>query len=195
MISLNNKIYNWNNYFMASEASFCEDNGASAGSPPKGTTRTFRRTESNWKNIDDSTTAYSSSPITTGLNSYEKWQFLAITGSFNTLSSAKFGHTTGIFGAGLKLVTVITSGFHTSTTTTLSSGVDITQPSGIADAFQTVFFSPFGPESTFCSGTVNASPGFPSGYTQYFATQLITNTLASPGDTATATLTLQYTES
>lgn len=175
---------------MASAADFCEDNGAAAGTPPKGTTRTFRRTEVNWKNIDDSTTAYSSSPITTGLNSFEKWQFLAITGSFNQISLGKFGHTTGIFGAGLKLVTVITSGYHTPTTTTLSTGVDITLSSGIADASQTVFFSPIGPEAAGQTGTVT----FTSGYTQYFATQLITTTAASPGDTATATLTLQYTE-
>lgn len=190
MITLNNKIYKLANYNMASEASFCEDNGAAAGTPAKGTTRTFRRTEVNWKNVDDSTTAYSSSPITTGNNSYEKWQFLAITGSYNQLSAGKFGHTTGIFGAGLKLVTVVTSGYHTPTTTTLSSGVDITQPSGIAAASQTVYFSAVGPEADAHLATFTSS----SGYTQYFATQLQTTTAASPGDTSVCTMTLQYTE-
>lgn len=175
---------------MASAADFCEDNGAAAGTPAKGTTRTFRRTEVNWKNIDDSTTAYSSSPITTGLNSFEKWQFLAITGTYNQLSAGKVGHTTGIFGAGLKLVIAVTSGYHTPTATTLSSGIDITLSSGIADASQTVFFSPIGPESAGQTGTFSIV----SGYSSYFATQLITTTSASAGDTATATLTMQYTE-
>lgn len=176
---------------MASAADFVEDNGASAGSPPKGTTRTFRRTECNWKGShDDSTTAYSSSPITTGLASYEKWQCLGITGTFNQISAGKWGHTTGIFGAGLKLITVVTSGFHTPATAVNSTGVDITQPSGLADAFQTVFFSPIGPEAAGQTGTVT----FTSGYSSYLMTQLVTTTAASPGDTSTATLTLQYTE-
>jgi hypothetical protein len=190
MISLNDKFYKWNSFNMASAADFCEDNGAAAGSPAKGTSRTFRRTECNWKNIDDSTTAYSSSPITTGNNSYEKWQFLAITGTFNQLSAGLWGHTTGIFGAGLKLVTVVTSGYHSPVTTTLSSGIDITQPSGLAAASQTVFFSQIGPEAGSHSGTSTMI----SGYTEYLVTQLITTTSASPGDTSVATLTFQMTE-
>jgi len=177
--------------YNASAADFCEDNGAAAGSPPKGTTRTFRVGNVNWKNIDDASTAYGSSPITTGNASYEKWQFLAISGSYNQLSSAKFGHTTGIFGAGLKLLTVITSGYHTPTTTILSSGIDITNPTGIADASQTVFFSPIGPEAAGHTGTIGSFTGV---YTQYFVTQLVTTTAASPGDTSTATLTLSLTE-
>ncbi len=47
---------------MAATFEFEEDNGTQTGSPLKGTTRTAARTEVNWKNIDDSTTAYSLRP-------------------------------------------------------------------------------------------------------------------------------------
>src|SRR5947209_4831844 len=80
-------------YYRASTFEFEEDNGAATGSPAKGTTRTAARTEANWKNIDDSTTAYSSSPITAGNNSYEKWQFGHFSGSFNQISAGLFAHT------------------------------------------------------------------------------------------------------
>lgn len=189
MISLNTKPYTWNKFFMASAADFCEDNGNAAGSPPKGTSRTFRRSEMNFKNIDDSTTAYSSSPITTGSNSYEKWQFLAITGTFNQISAGKWGHTAGVLGAGLKLVTVVTSGYHTPTTTTLSSGIDITTASGLDVAYQPVLFSTTGPCGTQCETTLSAT-----GYTEYLVTQLNTNTDASPGDTTSCTFTCSFTE-
>lgn len=82
---------------------FQEDNGAATGSPAKGTTRTTGRAEVNWKNIDDSTTAYSSSPITAGNNSYSKYQFAKFTGTFNQILSGLFAHTAGTFGTGLTL--------------------------------------------------------------------------------------------
>src|SRR5579859_1126702 len=68
---------------MAATFEFEEDNGAATGSPLKGTTRTGARTDVNWKNIDDSTTAYSSSPITAGNNSFDKWQFGHFSGTYN----------------------------------------------------------------------------------------------------------------
>src|SRR5690242_3473869 len=82
---------------------FEEDNGAAAGSPAKGTTRTAARTESNWKNIDDSTTAYTSNPITAGNNSYQKNQFGHFSGTFNQILNGLFAHTATAFGTGLTL--------------------------------------------------------------------------------------------
>src|SRR5258708_34342934 len=84
---------------MAATFEYEEDNGAAAGSPAKGTTRTAARTEVNWKNIDDSTTAYSSNPITAGNNSYQKNQFGHLSGSFNQISAGVFNHTAPAFGA------------------------------------------------------------------------------------------------
>ena len=88
---------------MAATFEFEEDNGASTGSPAKGTTRTAARTEVNWKNIDDSTTAYSSNPITAGNNSYQKNQFGHFSGTFNQILSGLFAHTATAFGTGLTL--------------------------------------------------------------------------------------------
>lgn len=82
---------------------FEEDNGVATGSPAKGTSRTAARTESNWKNIDDSTTTYSSNPITAGNNSYEKWQFGHFSGTYNQISAGLFAHTATSFGTGLTL--------------------------------------------------------------------------------------------
>jgi len=70
-----------------------EDNGAATGSPAKGTTRTTGRTEVNWKNIDDSTTAYTSNPISAGSNSFEKWIFGKFSGTYNTILNGFFAHT------------------------------------------------------------------------------------------------------
>src|SRR5258708_18460855 len=88
---------------MAATFEYEEDNGAAAGSPAKGTTRTAARTEVNWKNIDDSTTAYSSNPITAGNNSYQKNQFGHLSGSFNQISAGLFAHTATAFGSNLTL--------------------------------------------------------------------------------------------
>src|SRR5260221_13799352 len=88
---------------MAATFDWQEDNGAATGSPAKGTTRTTGRTEVNWKNIDDSTTTYSTNPIIAGNNSYQKNQFGKFTGSFNQVLSGLFAHTATAFGTGLTL--------------------------------------------------------------------------------------------
>jgi len=178
---------------MASLFSFAEDNGAAAGSPPTGT-RTMGRTECNWKNVDDSTTAYSSSPITAGNNSFVKYQYGMISGTWNQILNGLFGHTTGTLGAGLtlRLMTgALTTGYQTPNTTTLSSGVDATLAGTIATSGTGVKFSDKGPQSG-TGATLNTFVN--TGYTCYLITQLQTTTGASPGDIASQTLTLQYDE-
>lgn len=176
---------------MASLFSFGEDNGAPAGSPAKGTTRTMGRADSNWKNIDDSTTAYSAQPILAGGNSFTKFQFGGVSGTFNTIQNGKFYHTSGTFGAGLTLRGYITSGYVAPVTGTLASGLDMTITGTIASTGQTVLFATGGPEQA-----INASlSAVATGYSQYFVTQLQTTTGASPGDTVSAELTFQYDES
>src|SRR5678815_5197178 len=88
---------------MAATFEFEEDNGTATGSPAKGTTRTAARTECNWKNIDDSATAYSSSPNLAGNNSYQKPQFAHFSGTFNQILAGLFAHTATAFGTGLPL--------------------------------------------------------------------------------------------
>ena len=176
---------------MASTFQFIEDNGAVIGNPPRGTTRTFNRGEMNWKNSDSSTDAYSSFPITTGNASFTKYQAGLWTGTFNTISSAKFGpHTTGLFGAGLTLVASGTTGYVAPSTTTLAGApYNVTQPTGIANFSITLVLNQNGPE--FAASTTLST----SGYSNYLLTQLQTTSSAAAGDIALISGTLQWDES
>jgi hypothetical protein len=174
-----------------------EDNGAATGSPAKGTTRTTARTETNWKNIDDSTTAYSSNPIVAGNNSYDKWQFGKFSGTFNQILSGLFAHTSGAFGTGLTLkgpAATSSDGTRPLYTTPAASAnanltVDMTSAIAIGSGVA-VFFGATGPEATGKASSMTTNPC----YTNYLPTQLQTTGSAAAGDTATATLTLQYQE-
>jgi hypothetical protein len=179
---------------MAATFEFNEDNGAATGSPAKGTTRTTARTERNFKNIDDSTTAYSSSPITAGNNSYTKYQFGKFTGTFNQILNGKWSaHTApgGALATGLTLKGKVTSTYTTPATTTdsgISSPTDFTSAVAIGSGL-TVQFDTVGPEDASPSNTLSAA-----GYSQYLASQLQTSASASAGDMASITETLQYDE-
>lgn len=176
---------------------FDEDHGASTGSPAKGTTRSTGVTEVNWKNIDDSSTAYSSSPITAGNNSYEKWQFGHFSGTYNQILSGLFAHTAGAFGTGLTLKGVAaTTGdgdrpLYTTPSTTANATLTTDMTTAIAiGSGVAVFFSATGPEATGKASSTTANPA----YTNYLTTQLQTTSGAAAGDTTTVTNTLQYQE-
>jgi len=178
---------------MAATFTFGEDNGAQTGSPTKGATRTDPRAEVNWKNVDDSTTAYSTSPITAGNNSYDKWQFGHFVGAYNSIANGLFAHTAGTLGTGLTLVgTVIPpSGAYTTPATTANTALawDISAVLAITSG-SAVFFGATGPEVVSKAASTTANPA----YTQWLATQLRTTTAAAAGDTNTVTLTLRYDE-
>lgn len=184
---------------MAATFNWCEDNGAATGSPAQGTTQsgfgadTHYPTDVNWKNVDDNTTnsgtAYSSSPITAGNNSYTKYQYGKFSGTFNQILSGLFAHTATAFGTGLTLKGTVTSTYATpATTANASLTTDMTSAISIASGLG-VNFSTTGPYAASPTSTLSAA-----GYTQYLATQLQTTTSAAAGDTAQVTLTLQYQE-
>jgi hypothetical protein len=182
---------------MAATFEFEEDNGAATGSPAKGTTRTAARTEVNWKNIDDSTTAYSSSPIVAGNNSYQKNQFGHFSGTFNQILNGLFAHTATAFGTGLTLKGVpaatTSAGPYTYVTpsTTADSGLSTDMTSAIAiGSGVAVWFGATGPEATGKAASMTTNPC----YSNWLTTQLQTTSSAAAGDTATVTLTLQYDE-
>ena len=173
---------------MAATFDWRESNGA-------GETETTTRTEVNWKNIDDSTTAYSSSPITDGNNSYEKWQYGYFSGTFNEISAGLFAHTATAFGSGLTLkgqpamtadgdkLTYATP----STSANANLSVDMTSAVAITSGVA-VWFGETSP-----TATKTAAESTNPCYTNYLTTQLQTSG-ASAGDTATVTLTLRYDE-
>lgn len=173
---------------MAAIFEFNEDNGTQTGSPLKGTTRNTAVTQVNWKNTDDVATAYTSSPITAGNNSYPKYQFGKFTTPFNQVSAGLWAHTAGTLGAGLTLAGKVTSAYLTPATTALAGTTDMTTAIAIGSG-AAVLFSTTGPENAAPSATLAAS-----GYSQYLVTQLQTTGGAGAGDTATVTLTLRYDE-
>lgn len=173
---------------MAATFEYNEDTGTQTGSPLKGTTRTTAVTNVNWKNIDDSTTAYSSSPITAGNNSYIKYQFGKFTGTFNQISAGLWAHTAGTAGTGLTLAGKVTTTYATPVTTALAGSTDMTSAIAIGSG-AAVLFHITGPEGASPTSTLAAA-----GYTQYLASQLQTTGSTVAGDTATLTLTLQYNE-
>lgn len=184
---------------MAATFEFEEDNGTQTGSPLKGTSRTAARTEVNWKNIDDSTTAYSSSPITAGSNSFSKYQFGHFSGTFNSISAGLFAHTSTAFGTGLTLkgqpacTSTATALVYATPATSANAGltVDMTSAVAIGSGVQ-VQFTATGPENSATASAASLATN-PS-YTNYLTTQLQTTGSAAAGDTATVTLTLQYNE-
>ena len=182
---------------MAATFEWDEDNGTATGSPAKGTTRTTAVTNVNWKDIDDATTAYSSNPITAGQNSYQKNQFGKFSGTFNQILGGLFAHTSTAFGTGLTLkgVPLCTSDgtryLYVTPSTTADSGLTTDMTTAIAiGSGVAVAFGATGPEATGKAASMTTNPC----YTNYLTTQLQTSGSAAAGDTATVTLTLQYSE-
>lgn len=164
---------------MASTQTWSEFNGTSAA------TETTSRAEANWKNIDDSTTTYSSSPITAGNNSFIKYQALKYGGTWNSLSALTYKVSTATPGTGLSVVaSVVTSGTTPSAT---ASGDSAASTSGTSANFNSSS-TPYGTgtSSTTAGGTM---------YANAYRTQLQTTTSAAPGDITSVTITASWTES
>lgn len=165
---------------MASTQTWSEGNGASAG------TETTSRTECNWKNIDDSTTAYSASPITAGNNSFSKAQAIKFGGTYNTLSALSYKIDNNAPATGVSIVgSVVSVAFTPSTTATGDSALSTT---GISANFTGGTWS-----AAFAAGT-STSTANPV-YGQVLRTQLQTTGSAGPGDITTRTITATWTES
>lgn len=173
---------------------FGEHNGAATAHPTiAGTTRATGQTNVNWKNVDDTTTAYSASPISAGSNGFTKYQFGCFTGAFNQISSVKFQHVSGTFGAGITLKAIVSGLYATPGTTANSSLVhDITLTGDIATGL--VMLLGTAAQGPFVTGAAASTTLTVPGHTQYFATQLQTTVAASAGDTSVATLQIQYNE-
>lgn len=164
---------------MASSVTFTEYNGA-------GQTATASRAEMNLKNIDDSTTAYSSSPVTAGNNSFNKQQSAVHAGTYNSLSAASYKIASNAPGTGLSIVgsVLATSYVQPATTATGDSAMSTSGASANfgngTDGYRT------GTSTYTAGGTVYVNP---------LRLQLQTTTSAAPGDTTSETITYAWTES
>lgn len=174
---------------MAATFEYNEDNGAATGSPAKGTTRTTAVTQNNWKNTDDVATAFGTSPIAAGNNSFTKYQCGKFSGSFNQILNGLWAHTAGTLGTGLTLKGKVTSTYATPATSA-NAALTTTMTAAIAiGSGAAVLFSTTGPEDASPTSTLSAA-----GFTQFLATQLQTTSSAAAGDIGSITLTLQYDE-
>lgn len=165
---------------MASTQTWSEFNGASAA------TETASRAEDNWKNIDDSITAYTAQPITAGNNSFGKYQAIVFNGTWNSLSALTYKVSTTAPATGVTIVgSVVTAGTTPATTATGDSTTNMT--TGITANFNSST-TPYGTgtSSTTASGKI---------YANVFRTQLQSTISAGPGDIPSVTITASWTES
>jgi selenophosphate synthase len=162
---------------MASSVTFTEYNGA-------GATATASRSEMNLKAIDDSTTAYGSSPIVAGNNSMTKYQAAVHTGTYDSLSAAGYKISANNPESGYSIVGSVVTSFTTPATT--ASGDSAMSTSGISANFNNST-TPFG------TGTSTYTTG---GTIYVNALRLQAQTLSScaPGDTTQETITYYWTE-
>lgn len=166
---------------MPSTQTFSEGNGVNAA------TETTNRTEMNWKNVDDSTTAYSASVITAGNNSYSKAQAIVFAGTWNSLSALTVKVDNNAPATGLSIVGSVRSTSFTPATT--ATGDSAMSTSGIAVNFTGTTWA-----TAFAAGTSSSTAGGTL-YTQPLRTQLQTTSAAAPGDIASRTFTWSWTES
>jgi hypothetical protein len=168
---------------MASTQTWSEYNGASAA------TETASRAEANWKRVDDSTTAYTASPINSSNNenSMTKYQALKFAGTWSSLSGLTYKIDNNAPATGLSIVgAVVTSGTTPSTT---ASGDSAMSTTGLAANFNSSS-TPYGAgtSSTTAGGTM---------YANALRTQLQTTSsyAGGPGDITSRTITATWTES
>lgn len=168
---------------MASTQTWSEGNGTNAA------TETTSRAEANWKRIDDSTTAYTSSPINSSNNenSYTKYQAIKFAGTWNSISSLTYKIDNNAPATGLSIVgAVVTSG---TTPSTSASGDSAMSTVGLsANLTTTTLGYAAGTSSSTASGTI---------YGNALRTQLQTTSsyAGGPGDITSRTITAQWTES
>lgn len=168
---------------MASTQTWSEGNGANAATEPGS------RTEANWKRVDDSTTAYTSSPInsTNNENSMTKYQMIKFAGTWNSLSALTYKIDNNAPATGLSIVgSVVSAG---TTPSTSASGDSAMSTTGLSANFvSSTFGYGAGTSSSTASGTM---------YAQALRTQLQTTSsyAGGPGDIVSRTITAQWTES
>lgn len=177
---------------------FCEDNGAAvataaaAGGGNRGTTRASGVANLSWKNADDTTTPYGTSPITAGNNSYDKFQFISFTGSFNQISNCLFQHVTGNLGGGLSIFGFVSGSgcYRTPATTSNTAFIYDMSSTGLISTGYSVKVGAFGPEASGKASSTTSNPCF----SEYFGTQLRTTSAAAAGDISVITWQIRYDE-
>lgn len=165
---------------MPAIATLMEDNGVKTGNV--GATRTpVIRTD--WKSVDDTTTAYNNASVRAGENSFIKNNFIAFTGTFNKISNIVFTHTSGTLTTGVQLIAKSDNEYVRSVSS--MTGTDFSA----VDTSLNLRASTQDPSGDTSDVELTAH-----GFTQYIKTQLQTTTSAQPGDTSELGLKVQWDE-
>lgn len=174
---------------MASSLTWGCDHGAATGSPPKGTTRSTGLTTNYWKSVDDEATSYTTAKVVAGTNSFDRFLFGIIGGTFTQLSNGLFAHTGGALKTGLTLKGKTGLAYTTpSASTNALLTVDMTAVISIT-AGEAVLFSTTGPEAASPTTTLAAA-----GYTTFLPTQMLVDIATAAGANGSVTLAVQYDE-
>lgn len=174
---------------MATTQTWSEYNGSTY-------TETGSRTDCNWKNIDDSTTAYGSSPITVPTSgtaySYPKHQAIKFGGTYASISALTYKVSSAAPGTGVALnASVLTSQPTQGTAGAPNSNANTTDSAASTTGTSANLVS-----STSAYGAGTASYTTAGGvYGQVYRTQLAVGTTAGPGDITPVTITATWTES
>lgn len=168
---------------MASTQTFSEFNGTNAA------TETASRAEANFKRVDDSTTAYTASPINSSNNENSMAKYIAIkfAGVWNTISALTYKIDNNAPAAGLSIVgAIVTAG---ATPTTTATGDAALSTTGLA-ANLVSSTTPYG------AGTSSSSAsGTMFGQALRMQLQTLSSYAGGPGDIAQRTITASWTES
>jgi hypothetical protein len=178
---------------MSSTLIFFEDNGAAVGNPVKGTTRTTGILSCSLKNADSSDPDFGASPISAGNNSFNKYIFAYFSGTYNSISTVRWNHLSGVMGNGLSLFAFTgASGFYTTPAAATDARLihNLTATGALSTGI-TVHVGTIGPEQ---SGK-NASSTATGLYTSYIPLQMQTTVAVAGGNTTLYTFGLSYLES
>jgi hypothetical protein len=174
---------------MSSTFAWQRDNGAATGSPTHGTTR-GAASVSDWKSVDDNTTAFSAAGVQQGLNSFEAWLYGKWTGTYSNIFAVLWAHTAGAMPGGSTLKGVTPATYTTPSQSTNSNlTVDMTSVISIGSG-QSVNVGATGPEAAGHAASTNANPAF----TDYLATQVQLANNATVGDSPVITQMVQWNE-
>ena len=188
---------------MAASTFWVEENGTAGGTPARGNTATTGISNINFGSRDQANLTIASNVITGGTNSYDKYNYIMFSGSWNQLLNGRFNHSTGNLGVGISLFCLISgSGFYNTPSqgTNAQLNREITQTgltsTGIVSNWVSTGAYNNDYALTATSGVVYNNAGWVGAvaYTPYIIQQIRTLASASAGDGALMTWTFAWDE-
>jgi hypothetical protein len=167
---------------MAATCEIDEQNGSAPGSP------TANVSHVNYGSVDQANLSVSGNEIVAGENSFEKWNKMSFTGTFNTVDNLKIWKNSGAYVTGESIDTNAREssygGAETYTTPTQTTSIVATQPMPETE--------PSGPNLGIGGSLSGQLTG--AGDSDYLVTQLQTTVSTPAGDVNQKQFTYQWDE-